>query len=212
MSAWRSVTAAWMAFNYAMMGSWISRQWGANTSELTNALFPGLTEAGLLYVPYLLFNAPEIIAYDLGTPLLVLGTLLVAACLNIPEVVAVGSMLRRPGRRLCRRLAPTRRLSLGARGGGDRPAYRLLLLALLLLAPEPGGPWPSPCSAPPPWWCYWPSSPAVGWRPAANGGLTLSARALPTADDRGRGGPVRWRRPRQVRRHSFLLACSPFSC
>ncbi|MFN8468966.1 MAG: hypothetical protein U0X20_25640 [Caldilineaceae bacterium] len=80
------LTAAWMAFNYAMMGSWISRQWGANTSELTNALFPGLTEAGLLYIPYLLFNAPKIIAYDLGTPLLVLGTLLVAACLILPAV------------------------------------------------------------------------------------------------------------------------------
>jgi hypothetical protein len=78
------VTAAWMVFNYAMMGSWISRQWGANTTELTNALFPGLFEAGLLYIPYLLFNAPKIIAYDLGTPLLVIGTLLVAACLILP--------------------------------------------------------------------------------------------------------------------------------
>lgn len=78
------VTAAWMGFNYAMMGSWISRQWGANTGELTNALFPGLVEAGLLYIPYLLFNAPKIIAYDPGVPLLVVGTLLVVACLILP--------------------------------------------------------------------------------------------------------------------------------
>ena len=78
------VTAAWMVFNYAFMGSWISRQWGANTTELTNALFPGLTEAGFLYIPYLLFNAPKIIAFDPGTPLLIAGTVLVAACLILP--------------------------------------------------------------------------------------------------------------------------------
>ena len=78
------VTAAWMGFNYAMMGSWLSRQWGSNTTELTNALFPGLAEAGPLYIPYLLFNAPKIIAYDLGTSLLVVGTLLVVACLILP--------------------------------------------------------------------------------------------------------------------------------
>lgn len=80
------VTAAWMAFNYGMMGSWLSRQWGAGTNELTSSFFPGLFEAGPMYLPYLLFNAPKIIAYDPGTPLLVGGTLLVAACLILPAV------------------------------------------------------------------------------------------------------------------------------
>jgi hypothetical protein len=78
------VTVVWMVFNYGAMGSWISRQWGESTTELTSSLFPGVLEAGPLYLPYLLFNAPKIIAYDLGTPLLVVGTLLVGLCLILP--------------------------------------------------------------------------------------------------------------------------------
>ena len=81
-----SVTPLWLAFNYLSMGSWISRQWGEGGGDLTGSLFPGVREAGLFYLPYLLFNAPKVIAYALSTPLLAAGTLLATICLLLPLV------------------------------------------------------------------------------------------------------------------------------
>lgn len=94
LAAFALTTLGWLAFNLALMGAPFSRQWGVNNSEMTSVLLPGLREAGLLYVPYLLFNAPKITAYDLGAPLLALGVLLTLAAVALPLILPFLPRLR----------------------------------------------------------------------------------------------------------------------
>lgn len=86
-------SGAWLAFNRWFMGAFVSRQWGEGSAQLTTVLFPGLQEAGSLYVPYLLFSAPKIIAYDLGTALLGIGTAIALLCVLLPFVLRLWWLL-----------------------------------------------------------------------------------------------------------------------
>jgi len=65
-------TIIWALINYSLMGYILSPNVQA-VQNLTN--FNGLLSIGLKYIPYTLFNAPIISAFDLGRELLFLGTI-----------------------------------------------------------------------------------------------------------------------------------------
>ena len=79
-------TVGWLGFNLLMMGAALSRQWGENNTTLTKSIFPGLQEAGALFIPYVLFNAPKIEAFDLGVGMLAVATGLTVLAIVLPFV------------------------------------------------------------------------------------------------------------------------------
>lgn len=79
-----ATSSVWLWLNRLWMGNFLSRQWGQDSAALATSLFPGLQEAGWRFVPYVLFNAPRVIAFELNDALLIAGTLLTILCLILP--------------------------------------------------------------------------------------------------------------------------------
>lgn len=77
-------TVGWLWLNRQLMGNVISRQWGQDGTALTTSFFPGLQEAGIRFLPYVLFNAPRVIAFELSDPLLLAGTIFTVLCVTLP--------------------------------------------------------------------------------------------------------------------------------
>lgn len=78
---------AWLFLNWLLMGQILGRYWldTPGTLTLANAsLLGGVREAGKWFIPHVLFNAPRVIAFDLGPATLTLGTSLVAIALLSP--------------------------------------------------------------------------------------------------------------------------------
>ena len=102
-----AVTALiWLGVNYGIMGHIISKQWGPGDTRLnfTTGLFWGVRDAGIWFVPYILFNAPKIIAFALNEWLLTLGTLCVLLCCVLPFWAREPDFARHPVRGLARHL------------------------------------------------------------------------------------------------------------
>lgn len=66
-------TLSWAGLNYWLMGFFISPNVQA-VQSLPN--LNGLIKTGFKYIPYTLFNAPMVSAFDLGRELLIIGTIL----------------------------------------------------------------------------------------------------------------------------------------
>ena len=81
-----ATTMLWLAANYWIMGNILATQWGPGNSRLNLAtgLFWGVRDAGIWFVPYILFNAPMIIAFALDKWILALGTFCTLLCCVLP--------------------------------------------------------------------------------------------------------------------------------
>ena len=77
--------SAWLYLNWHLMGHALGRNWLDAPGTLATApLLGGIRDAGLWFFPYVLFNAPFVIALDLGRVVLVLATMCVALALVSP--------------------------------------------------------------------------------------------------------------------------------
>jgi hypothetical protein len=82
--AFALTSSLWLISNWLLMGHPLGRQWIPGGVSLSTPLFGGLREAGVWFVPYVLFNAPQIGAFPLDSWLLALATLLTALALATP--------------------------------------------------------------------------------------------------------------------------------
>jgi hypothetical protein len=83
----------WLLFNQHVMGGILGRQWASGPTSLGGFAFSGLTQAGPLFAPYLLFNTPRIGAYALPEWALYLGTALVALACLLPLIPRLRPLL-----------------------------------------------------------------------------------------------------------------------
>jgi 4-amino-4-deoxy-L-arabinose transferase-like glycosyltransferase len=85
-SSYLLASIPWLVSNQFLMGHLLSRQWLPGDVSLSIPLFSGFRQAGIWYVPYTLFNSPNVVAFEFGTGLLALATLLTALTLVVPFV------------------------------------------------------------------------------------------------------------------------------
>jgi hypothetical protein len=72
----------WMLFNQWAMDHFISRQWGQSVLTVNVPLLTVLSQTGIWSIPYWLFNAPRVAAFDLGVwPLSIAMTLTITLIL-----------------------------------------------------------------------------------------------------------------------------------
>lgn len=75
----------WLIANKVLVGHIFSRQWAPGTVSFSNNVwFSGIKEAGWRFIPYTLFNAPKIGAFDLSDAVLIIATLSTIAVIILP--------------------------------------------------------------------------------------------------------------------------------